>query len=145
MATNGTKKIAGSPSLETAAKIKEFCRLQIKERVTSKAEKAQLAKELGITSGGVEGLIYQGKGSFENYIAALAFLYELDANTLESFILSLRHQTLHTKPIRASDKIWLELDQFFSEEHKEYLASVWMAATELNYKVTVKKKTEKKL
>jgi hypothetical protein len=134
-----TEKEPKTPSLKMAMQFKEFCRVLIKDKVNTRAEKERLAEELEITPGGVEGLIYHGRGSFENYIAALAFLYGFNLKDLKGFLLNFRDRLRRLKPIKNSDKIWFDLDRYYSEDHKEYLASVWRAAAKLNFRVTVKK------
>ena len=138
MASDSSKSKTLSQSLQLAESFKENCRQLIKERTKTREAKEKLAKELKITVGGVEGLIYHGRGSFENFIAALAFVYEADEETLSNCLGAFRSPQRVSK-LKPSDKIWFELDSQMEEPQKEFFAELIRTSTRLGYELKVTK------
>ena len=139
MPSLSSKKNRQTDSLKIALKLKELCRTLIKERVLVKADKEKLAYELGISVGGVDGLVYLGKGSFESYFAALTHLYGLEMKDLEKILFHFRESFKQMGSPKISDKMWTEFDKYYSEDFKEFLITLYVTAAQLPYKISVEK------
>jgi hypothetical protein len=138
------KKLKKTASIRSAEEFKKFCRLLIKERVNTLEDREKLASELGITAGGVEALIYHGRGSFETFVAAVFYLYSVDLKVLKKFLVNFKNHIRRIKPIRESDKAWFDLDRYWTEDQKGYFAFMGLASARLNLALTKIREKEKK-
>ena len=124
--------------LQAATELKEFCRALIRAKVKGREQKNALAAALMMTPGGVESLLYHGSGSFENYMASLAFLYGLDRYQLQDGFHLLTSTPKRHEELRASDQAWFALGDQYDEDFRLFLIDVLNQAA-LKYKLSVKK------
>lgn len=131
--------------MKAAGEFREFCLALVRDRVNDRKTKQELADALGITLGGVDSFLYYGKGSLDTYVGALFYVYKVDLKTLKSFLLNFREHLKKISPSRPSDKIWSELDRYWSEDEKEYWAYLLRAAARMNYTLGKKKVGQSKV
>lgn len=112
--------------------IKEALSDLIREVAKDKEGKERLAKFLGKSVHAIEGMAYQNKGSFESWINAVLFLFDLEAQDAANGIKDLHQIVRKKRPLSESDKIWFEeIDRLFTEEDKIYWLSLMRYAARL--------------
>jgi hypothetical protein len=115
-----------------AALVKEALCALIREVAKDKEGKERMAKFLGKSYHAVEGMAYQQKGSFDSWINAVLFLFDLEAQDAANGVKELHQLVRKKRPLNESDKIWFEeIDQLFTEEDKIYWLSLMRYSAKL--------------
>ena len=98
----------------------------------NKESKEKLADFIGKSFHAVEAMAYQQKGSFEAWVNAILFLFDIDAESAVKGLKELRQLVKKSRPFSESDKIWFEeIDQLFSEDDKIYWLNLMRYASKL--------------
>ena len=134
-----------TPVAADAEAFRGLCQRLIKQRIQSASDKRELADALGCSIATVNALIYQGKGSFETYVAALFWAFNVDTSIVESFLLDSKAYLRKLRTLKPSDRLWFQLDSAMGEEEKSYWARLLRAAKDLELTLGVGKRESRYL
>ena len=111
-------------AFELAMPLRLVAQKLLQERLKDKNQRAKVAKALGKSIKTVEAALYQGRGGFDTLAAALIVAYDLEDRELEAFVKDLSQALKELEGGSEADKLWRELDKYFSEEEKVHWAKV---------------------
>jgi hypothetical protein len=107
-----------SPSKKRAQLIKSALLEVITEVTNTKAKKIAFGEFTGLSPSGVDSFIYEGRGSFETWVNALLYRFELNAEEIAVNIPGLMSEFKARKPQSESEKLWQHLSRSLSEEDR---------------------------
>ena len=115
-----------------AKQIKAALSALIRNAARDKESKEKLAEYIGKSFHAVEAMAYQQKGSFDAWVNAVLFLFDIDSELAVKGLKELRHLAKKTHPLSESDRIWFEeIDKMFSEDDKIYWLNLMRCAAKL--------------
>lgn len=103
-----------------AALTREVFQDLLKAHIKEKTDIERLAKALGKTTSLVKKMLYKGNGGLDVWAKALAYVYDLDEQTLKN----LKGEIRLNNPVSPSDRVWFAIrdEMGASEDDLRYLA-----------------------
>jgi hypothetical protein len=101
------------------------------EVTNTKQKKEAFGEFTGLSASGVDSFIYEGRGSFETWVNALLYRFELDPEEASEKIPSLLAEFKTNHPQTESDKLWQQLSKNLSEDEKVLALTLVKTAFEL--------------
>jgi hypothetical protein len=116
----------------------------LKKSVGAKEKKGAFAKFAGLSQGGVNSFLYQGKGSFETWVNALLFHFDLKPEKITEHLEALFHSFQADLAESKSDKQWRKIAEKLSEEDRLYYLTIISMLVEMANLKKLKAKSQEK-
>jgi len=133
-----TKKIKKKGTLDFAINIRKKFQLLLRKHIKTRQDREKLAKAIGITEGGVHGMLYHATGGLNSWIKAFAYCYKLNEDSVDMLEGILRREN----PLSVNDKLYFDISNKVKENKLYYYLSLINASIQIEEDLT---KSGKKL